>query len=307
MADLDWNDLKVLAALARHGSLGSTGRALQLDPSTVGRRLAALEVAASVKVTVRTPDGLSLTPEGRALAAAAESMSGALVEALGQLGGRDADPAGVVRVTATDTSAALVLSGLAGLSARWPALTVEVSSSNAPEDIARREADIAVRFFRPQQDSLVVRKLGDVGWAVYGAERYLERRPLAAGAERLDGHDVVGYTDSVAAAPGPRWLAAHLGTGRVAVRASSPAGALSAVEGGAGLGVLPCFVAEGHVVRARPGIVASSEAFSVVHPDLKAVPRVRVVLDALAELFEREAALLRGDVAPRPRRKTPRR
>jgi len=293
----DWDDLRVLLALARAGSLGAGARGLKVDPTTVSRRIGALEEVLGVRLVARSPDGIKLTREGDLAVAAAGKMEeafGGLRRKLEQSG-----ETGVVRLTTTDSFAHFLLHFLPELASSHPGLRVESVSGIASLDLARGEADLAIRFYRPKQDGIVARKVGTVGWSLYGSDAYLQRRgPVRLGA--LAGHDFLGYEDSLASVPGAAWIREHAGDAPVVLRGNSPRALAEAVAAGLGISVIPCFIAAGNpsLRRLVPAVLGTSEIWTAVHEDLKDVPRVRAVLDFVQGLVQRERALLAGEQWP---------
>lgn len=290
----DWDELRVLLSLARAGSLGACARNLKVDPTTVARRVAALEESLGVRLVVRNPEGIRLTREGELAVSAAGAMEEAVAGLRRQLDGRG--EADVVRLTTTDSFAQFLLHHLPELAASHPGLRVEAISSNASLDLVRGEADVAVRFFRPRQDGIAARKAGTVGWSLYGSDAYLARKgPVRLGA--LAGHEFLGFDDSLASAAGAVWMREHAGDARVVLRGNSPRALAEAAAAGLGIAVLPCFVAAGNpsLRRLVPAVLGTSEIWTGVHEDLKDVPRVRAVLDFIHALLQRERALFAGE------------
>jgi DNA-binding transcriptional LysR family regulator len=161
--------------------------------------------------------------------------------------------------------------------------------------LLKREADLAVRVTpRPTQANLITRKLADFGWALYASRDYLQRRPLASG---LAAHALVGFDDEMQSIGPSRWMDANLPRARV-LRTNSILGLRAALLGGFGVGPLPCFVGDetSELLRVAPAVIASAEAWLVVHPELARVPRVRAVMDFLVERFAREQSRFAGQL-----------
>lgn len=291
---MNWDDLRFVLALHRHGSVGAAARALKVDPSTIGRRIAALEGELGAQLVVRQPDGMKLTDAGREAVAAAESVDARLGELASRVGGATEQPRGHVRVSATDGFATVLYGGLAALREDYPEIIVDLLVSSAAVDLARGEADIAIRAFRETRGDLVARKVVDVGWSLYAAPAYLARKPLATDPCDLRGHDVIGFADSAARTPGARWLEEHAPGATVVFRATSTTAAMNAARAGMGVAVVPCFTADPSVQRLTPKVVATSEVFLVTTADAKATARVRIVCNALANMFAKEKAMLGG-------------
>lgn len=183
---VNWEDLRIFLALARHGSLSAAARALSVNHATVARRIQSLEAAFNEKLVDRRPDGYILTPAGtRALAAASDMEAAA-----GAMGHRETDhaPRGLVRVNAPPALAQSYLTlRLARLTTRHPGLDIDFAGDIRPVSLERHETDVAVRLGRLQDAHVVARKLALVGFGFYaipfGLAPYCHRR--RAGFHRL--------------------------------------------------------------------------------------------------------------------------
>jgi len=290
-----WDDLKYLLAVADGGGLAPAARALGVDASTVSRRLTALEQDLGVELLVRTPEGMSLTDAGATAAAVAREVDGTLTALVGRIAGGRTETSGHVRISATDTFAARVMRAMAPVHAQHPGLTIEVVSTNAAADLRRREADIALRFFREEHEGLAMRKLGHMGWSLYASPEYLARCPQRGGL--LEGHAIIGYGDELKRATGPRWLFEHASPEATRLRCSSPRAALEAALASIGVALLPCYLVEGHpLVRITDQVLVVNEAWAVFLPERRDEPRIRIVIEALADMFVSGAAAFGGRV-----------
>jgi DNA-binding transcriptional LysR family regulator len=278
---LDWEDLRVFVALARAGSLSAAARALKVSHATVGRRVAALEDTLGRPLFDRRADGYALTAEGAAVLELAAGMD-ERASAILRRAGREAGLTGTVRLTATESLAErFLIPRLAGFRRRHPGIDLEVLSDPRSLSLAKREADVAVRLARPQAGELVTRRLATIAYGVYAAPDG-------------DTESWVGYDDSFAHLPEAQWLARHAAGGRIALRTNGLAGQLAAVRAGFGKAVLPRWFAEesGLAACPPPAPPPVREAWLVVHRDLKDVPRVRALTDAVTAAFEAERARL---------------
>ncbi len=298
---MDWNDLRYLLAVYEGGSLAAAARKLRVDAATVGRRLAALERSVGVRLLEKAPGGMRLTVSGEQAVQAARHIDETATTLERQLAGADVQVSGSVRVTAPETVVSHVLAPhLPAWRERYPALRLELLAATQVLNLSRREADVAVRLFRPQEPTLVVRKLGELSFALYGSRAYVRQhgRPRL---EALREHVLLGYDDSLAQTPEKQWLE-RAGDGALFVlRSNSRYALLEAARKGLGLTVLPCYLADGvsGLVRlSRLDDLPRREAWLAVHPDLQHAPRVRATIDLLVEVFQREGARLRGE---RPR------
>jgi DNA-binding transcriptional LysR family regulator len=295
---INWDDLRFVLALRRAGSLGAAARLLKVESSTVSRRLSSIEEALGVQLAAQLPGGLQLNEAGNTVADLAEGIDGRIDELTRRIGGEDQRPEGLVRLATTESMARFLMAGLVPLRQAHPKIQVQLVVSSAALDLMRREADVALRLFREKTGTLVARKIGDVGWSIYASRAYVERMGLAVGADIADltGQPVIGYAGAAARSAGGLWLAAHSRSEDIVLTGESVPSVLNAVRAGLGVSVLPCFAAHGDPTLARltPAVIARAEAFLVIPPDHRNTVRVRLVMDALTALFERERTMLDG-------------
>ncbi|HVU50053.1 MAG TPA: LysR family transcriptional regulator [Polyangia bacterium] len=287
----DWNDLRYFLACARAGSLAGAGRALKVDQTTVGRRLAALEEALGARLFERTPDGFVLTATGARLMETAQLIEQATIDLERRATGADARLEGVVRVATSETlSATFLMSELVALHDDHPGIELQLVTGATSLNLLKREADLALRVGqKPTQQSLVVRRLGAISWGIYGTRAYLEGHPrVSGGGARFDGDDLVVFDDELSQIAPARWLAERAAGARVVLRTNSILTAAAAARAGWGLSALPTFCGGGapELVLAHPELITPSDVWLVVHPDLQHTGRVRAVLDHLARAME---------------------
>lgn len=284
-----WDDLRILLALHRGRTLAAAGRALGVDATTVGRRLAALEEALGARLFDRTPEGLEPTEAGRRAAALAERTDEGVTALEREVGGFDARVEGSVRLTTGDgLLAGVLIPALPALLARHPGLRLELLAGTRAYDLTRREADIAVRLFRPREPALVAMRLTPIPYGLYAAPAYLARRGSPARASELAAHDLLGFDASLERTPEMRWLLARAPEARFVVRCSTTPALLAACR--AGLGIVACAT---RIADAEPGIarvlprakLPTREAWAVYHPDLRGSARIAAVLEWLAEVL----------------------
>lgn len=290
-----WDDHRYVLALSRAGSLSAAARRLSCDQTTVGRRLAALEAEIGARLFDRTPDGYVPTAAGDALLAHLTRVESELLAAERRLAGGDARIEGIVRLAITETFASMiVLPELSALRAAQPGVSLELITATAPADLARREADLAIRLGpRPKQPNLIVRQLGAAGYALHASPAYLARhgRPGIRGG--LRGHAVIAYGGELRAVPMARALETRTRHAQVVLRSSGAQSVYEAVTAGLGVGVLPCALGRrGGLERLGP-VLGENPCWSVVHEDLARNARVRTVLDFLAGLLARKRRFLR--------------
>jgi len=287
---IDWDDLRVLLALHRSGSLAGAGARLGLNPTTVGRRLTALEERAETRLFDRTPDGYLLTAAGRDILPRAERMEDEVLAAERELAGADARLEGVVRVTVTEMLATrFIAQYLVRFAGRCPDVTLDLSCTTAVVDLARREADVALRLARPREPDVVSKQLGQIHLGLYASRAYLAERGQPDDAERsLAGHRVLGFASTRPFRRENAWFDPRIGGARVALRSDSVSSIYAATCGGLGIGLLPRAVAdlEPQLVRVPTETAPAPRViWQTVHKDLRGNARVRAVTDFLAEIL----------------------
>lgn len=286
-AMIQWDDLRMLLAAHRSGSLARAGRALGVDATTVGRRIAALERQLETALVVRTRDGLRTTPAGARAARAAASLEEAVAAMERELAGLDARVEGVVRVTSGEAVIVHALSpALPLLRAAHPLLRVELVGTSRSLDLARGEADLAVRLFRPREPGLVTRRVAVLRYGLYAAPSYLARAGTPRGAAELRQHDVIGLDVDLESTPEMRWLSRHVPEESFRIRASTVTAVVAACRAGMGIAaVAERFVErDPNLVRILPGLAPPTrEAWLVLHPDLRRTARVVAVSKWIGE------------------------
>lgn len=239
-----WDDVRFFLAAARAGSLSGAARSLGVGHVTVGRRIDALEARLGVTLLARTPDGLATTAAGDAILRQCAAMETAAQDLERIAAGRDSQLIGSVRLTTTDALAAqVVVPAIAALRQAHPDLQVEMMSGVRSLDIARREADLAVRFARPPSPDLVCRRLGDVGFALYASPAYLAERGVPRRGGGLGGHDLIAFTGAPAATS-PFFMGESVDAARLALRCDNPFVQLRAAADGVGIAELTCFLGD---------------------------------------------------------------
>lgn len=304
---LNWDDMRVFLAIAREGSLSAAARRLGITQPTAGRRLRALEEALSARLFDRLPQGFLPTAAGAELLPLAESMERS-AEAVARRQSAFADRVrGTVRISVGEVTAQFLAPRLLQLRTRMPEIELELAVSHLLANLSRREADLVIRDCLPESPGLIARKLGRFAFAVYGAHGYVSANPAALGETRYRDCAWAGFDEEHHYFSGQEWLLSKL-EGRVPeVRLNDAMVLHEAIRSGLGLGVLPCFAADidPTLVRLTPPIEeTASLKHLIVHQDLRRVPRVRAVMDALIELFEAESAALAGELPEAERRRS---
>ncbi len=326
---MNWDDLRYVAAVARHGSLLRAARELEVQHTTVGRRIDAAERALRRKLFARGTAGLVLTTDGERLLEPLQRVEEAVSTLERQASAGRGEVEGTVRVTSPETfGVAWLAPRLAGLARQHPGLVLDLDPSGAMRDLGRREAEIAVRYARSRQPGIVVRRVAELGYGLYAARSYLARRPVRTARDLADhplltappdSPDAIWFAKLAREASSERGLAREASSARGLAREASSerglareaslaggaqpvltcalaGGLLAAAKAGTGIAVLPRYLGDPEPDLAYlPMPDAPTETLWIaVHRDLRKTPRVRTVLDHLIACFEREAAALRG-------------
>ncbi len=279
-----WDDLKLLLAVARSGSLLAAAREAEAATSTLSRRLTALERATGVRLLERRNDGARLTEAGRRLVEVAEDLELRLAARLRDLPSTSRALEGTIRVTAGDGFAELVIGAIAEFAGRHPGVSFEVAVDARELDLRRREADVAIRTGTRREPSLIYRPLGRLPYGLYVAPAYAARRGLPRAEADLAKHDVLGFAGPAERLPIVGWFRAR-GVTRYAFRATSFTAFLVAARAGLGIAALPGPAPadlQRVLPRARPDALPVA---LVTHPDARRQPHVRAFSDHLAKRF----------------------
>lgn len=290
---MNWDDVRIFLAIARQGQILGAGHALGLNHATVARRLSALEHALGSRLFTRKTTGTELTGEGERFLAHAERMESAMLAAT-SAAGADSALDGTVRVGAPDGfGVAFLAPRLGELAERHPGLRIELVPVPRAFSLSRREADIAVTLERPREGRLVARKLTDYRLGLYAAPDYLQRHGTPATLDDLARHRLVGYVDDLLYTASLDYTGEYLKGWRSSVAVSSAMGQTEAVRAGAGIGILHAFMArrDGSLVPVLPQHTLTRSYWTVVHEDLRAIRRVALVAEFLAELVSRDRAI----------------
>lgn len=287
---MNWDDVRIFLAACRAGTLRGAAQQLVIDQTTVSRRLASLERTLGSRLFLRSTGGLVLTDSGRQVLQTAEGMERLAVSFERRGEGADERMAGEVRVTTTDALALdFVVPAIKCLRTSHPEVRVILSTTTRLLDLARREADIAVRTLRPEQPDLMVRQLGRWQVGLYATQGYLERHGEPGRGENFAGHDIALYQEGVTERQDDSLVGEPRSQGRVVAELDSSLMLATFVRAGLALGELPDYLAQRDpgLVRVWPERQRAKpyEAWLALHQDLARTARVRVVMEAIAKTF----------------------
>ncbi len=282
----DWNRARAFLVTAEEGSLSAAARALDMTQPTLGRQVTALESELGVSLFERTKSGLVLTQSGHELLLQVKTMGEAATKLSLMASGQAEALEGSVCISATEVVAAFVLPSLVDkLRRQWPGIQIEILASNDTSDLTRREADIAIRGFRPTQQDLIVRRLSSYYMHLYASKEYLRKLPRRQLPKDLSDADFLGFnqTNMMVAEMNKRGF--EVTEDNFPVVAGNHLVQWELVKSGSGIGFMSVDVgdAEGKVERVLPEFPPFEvERWLVVHRELKTSRRLRVVFDFLA-------------------------
>lgn len=281
-----WDDLQYVLAVARTGSALAAARRLGVNQTTVLRRLDALEAAVGAPLFQRRRSGQTLTPAGQLAAETAERIERELQAFNDALAARQRTISGSVRLTTSETLAnRLITPCLREFRRLHPHIQIELITADERLDVARGEADVALRASsRPEGAGIVARRLPDNDWTVYCSRAYAEERGLPQSPDAVRDHDIVGMEGRMGQLPGWLWLSALAPEANVRFRSNSLSNLALNLKAGLGLGALPVMIgdAEPDLVRCfAPPPELRAEMWLIVREDLKGQPHVRAFTDYL--------------------------
>ena len=293
----DWNDLRHFLAVARHGSTIAAAKALNLSQSTVHRRLDELEKQIGRPIVIRQAAGYRLTEFGKELLPLTSKVEDAINSLERFLVASDEAPTGSVRVTCSESIGYRLMQSsiLDTFHDRCRGVRVELIMSDHFLDIAKGEADVAIRAGVPNEATLVGRKIADVPWALYCSRNYVERHGRVERAEDLDRHAIIEFDGGIRDHHAARWLRSVAPNAKVVARSNTVPGLLMTVRSGAGLAPLPMPLATGDpdlicTLGPLPGLY--SPIYLLTHPDLRSTPRIAAFFGFVVDEIDRIRAVL---------------
>jgi DNA-binding transcriptional LysR family regulator len=290
----DWDDFRYFLEVDRRGSISAAAKFLNVNHSTVLRRVSALERRLGVKLFDRLASGYAMTQAGVELRDGLRGINDQIEGAERRVGGRDLGLAGVIRITTTDTLAGpLVVPSLAAFRALHPGLRFEIVIDNSFLSLSKREADIAVRPSNKPPANLTGRKVGQIRTAVYMAKRRLRKNKPA-----WDHHDWIAPNDSLAHLAQAKWIKRHIPEERIVARLDSLTAMVAAVRSGIGVGLLLCFLADAdkELIRmTEPIDELNTDLWILTHPAVKQIARIKAISDHLFESLRASSSIARPD------------
>lgn len=292
----DWNDLRYFLSVARNGSTIAAGKALGVSQSTVHRRLVELERRVGRKLTIRMSTGYRLTEFGLELLPYAERVEATIGNLEQHVANAGATCSGVIRMTCPEPIAQKMMPLIEQFQVRYPKVRIEFVMSDRYLDLAKGDADVALRS-GDTDDDLVGRKIADSIWAVYASQAYVDRHGKPERLEDLTHHLLVSLDESMKNHRVCNWLKEVAADARVVARNTSVLGLMYAVKSGVGLGPLPTAIADAEpdLVRVLGPIPELTRSWRLLtHPDLRHAPHVSAFFDFVIEQRKQLKPILTG-------------
>lgn len=307
----NWDDFRVFLGVARSESALEASQALELDQSTVSRRLYRLEKDMGAKLFDRSPQGHRLTTAGQRLLEHAQALEGTFSAMQSDVLGDSQELTGEIRLGATEAFGSFFLAPhLARFCTQHPGITVDLLPMPRNINLSKREADASVTIERPTADSFVTSRLTDYRLLPYAMPDYLRRHPPIKSREDLPGHRWIDYVDDLIFTEQQFSLQKWLPGVRPFLRSTSVIAQFQAVRSGLGVAVLPCFLADTapELVPILPREIDITRTFWMVAPrERRELARVRALWDFLREVISDHADQLMRESGPRMAPGQPRR
>jgi len=283
MQHINWDNLRYVLMVANKGSIAAAARELEVNRTTVLRRINTFQENLNCRIFDRGDTGYVLTPEAEKMINAAREVENTLFNMQLQIAGHELKLEGELRVTTTDTFMVSVLGPhLASFQQKHPHIVVDLLVTNSILDLNRRDADVAIRPTRNPDANLVGRRLCDVEFGIYATPKFLATVNQAD----IFNQRWIGFVDSLLATPIGSWFDEAVNARNICLRCDSFVAVRAAAEASIGLALLPCFLGDTSATLTR--LEASTRALTIglwvlTHPDLVRSARVHAFIDHFSE------------------------
>lgn len=282
MQHINWDNLRYVLMVANKGSISAASRELEVNRTTVLRRINRFQEDLNCRIFDRGDSGYVLTPEAEKMINAAREVENTLFNMQRQIAGRELKLEGEVRVTTTDTFVNAVLGPhLASFRERHPHIVIDVLVTNSILDLNRRDADVAIRPTGQPEPNLVGRRLCDIEFGYYATPELIAQTGAGLSEARW-----IGFVDDLAATPVGSWFGGAVDAGNICARCDSFVGVRSLAEAGIGYALLPCLLGDSSSLLARaaePEAEITTGLWILAHPDLARSARVHAFIDHFSE------------------------
>ena len=296
---IDWDDLRHVLALAQHQTMAAAAQVLRVHQTTLSRRIFALEDLLQTRLFDRIDGRFSPTSRGMTVVRRAQEMETATLALSDDLAHDPDHGCAVVRLSVIQTFVTGFLARhLENFSTRHPNIQLELICENRDSVLEHREADIAIRYVRPAQGLATVRKIGELGSAVYAHKALLQ-------ADRDWQRDIpwIGFAQVADRWPEFRWIEGHVPAGKIGMTVNGGPAYTELVSRGYGAGILTCVEGDARPDLKRlsgPTPLIVREIWLLVLPELRRNATVRRVLDWIIDVTKHDGAMLFGSNQPAP-------
>ena len=282
--DLDWSLVQAFLAVADTGSLSAAARSLGASQPTLGRQIKAMERQLNTELFTRQPRGLTLTKAGADMIGAARKMADAMQQISLTAAGKQQDLSGTVRITTSEMNAfAHMPAIIADMRDQEPQIEIELVPSDASSNLLYREADIAIRMYRPKQLDLIARHIGDISLGAFAAKSYLASHGVPT-VQTLNQHSFVGYDAQTDIIDGFAQAGITIDRHFFGVRCDDQVTYWQLVRAGCGIGFAQNVVGQGEPLVDPVDLgfpIPPLPVWLTAHEAMRQTPRVRRVWDML--------------------------
>ncbi|OWU86163.1 LysR family transcriptional regulator [Oceanicola sp. 22II-s10i] len=287
LARIDWTLIEAFLAVAETGSLSAAARRIGASQPTLGRHIQRLETETGQSLFARHPRGFELTEAGQAILPAARRMQQAMADIALTAAGRDSALSGTVRITASEVVSHHILPGIiARIRQAAPDIQIELDARDTTGNLTFREADIAVRMYRPEQLDIVTRHLGDIETGCFAARSYIDRHGRPTGPDDLMTHALIGYDRTELMLRAMRDIGWPVSRTDFATRCDNQVTYWELVRAGCGIGFF-----QAQIGRADPAVeeiqlglpLPGLPVWLAAHEAVRRTPRIDLVWTHLAE------------------------
>jgi DNA-binding transcriptional LysR family regulator len=290
--NFDWNHIRAFLATAELGTLSAAANELNSTQPTLSRQVSALEAKLKITLFERVGQRLILTSSGLALLTHARDIGNSALAFSLAASGRSQQLEGTVVISAGELTATYILPKIiANIRRAEPGIRIEIVVTNAPSDLKRREADIAIRSFHPKQNDLIAKKVGDEVIWLYGSKEYLITLPEISSYKTLKGIQMIGFDQSSAVTDILNQQGWHLSQQNFPIITPFQLLQLELCKEGQGLIFYPEQMGDVEPKLARAfaqmGPVMTLPVWLVCHQELRTSARVKFVFDFLSTALKK--------------------
>lgn len=294
---MNWDDIRIFLAVARQGSLTAAGVHLAMSASSVSRHIEELESQLGAALFLRSQAGYTLSDAGLEILADAQQAENSLIDITRKASGSTQRLFGTVRVGLPENLAThLIFPEISRFIRKYPNISLEFVTNVSLTNLTRREADISLRLVRPETGSFVVSRVAQMATALYASSEYLAKFPFDRQLKGK-GHFAVSWDEMFEYLQASTWLNKQLPQASITIRTTTLQSQLAACMGGAGLSVLPCFIADSvpNLIRVMaPTEVFTQDIWLTMHHDISKLSRIRAVAKFLQETMQHNNDRLLG-------------